>query len=239
MATNVSAASYSGVTLAAESIAATFGTGLSDTIKSADTLPLPEFLDGTTVTVRDSTGTERLAPLFYISPEQVNWQIPAGTAAGAATVTITSTLDGISVSSLQIASVSPSLFAANASGQGVAAALILHVKTDGTQVYDPVARFDATQNRFVPIPIDISPVDEQVFLILFGTGFRYRSSLSSLSVSVGGIDAPVTYAGPQGDLVGLDQLNVRLPRQLIGRGDSSVTFRADGVTANPVLINIR
>jgi uncharacterized protein (TIGR03437 family) len=91
----------------------------------------------------------------------------------------------------------------------------------------------------VPIPIDISPVDEQVFLILFGTGFRYRSSLSSLSVSVGGIDAPVTYAGPQGDLVGLDQLNVRLPRQLIGRGDSSVTFRADGVTANPVLINIR
>jgi len=33
-------------------------------------------LSGTTVTVVDSTGTARLAALFYVSPGQINYEIP-------------------------------------------------------------------------------------------------------------------------------------------------------------------
>ena len=63
--------------LASEAIAAAFGTGLATTTSAATTLPLPTQLAGTTVKIKDSAGIERLAPLFFVSPTQVNYQIPA------------------------------------------------------------------------------------------------------------------------------------------------------------------
>src|SRR5262249_9652231 len=88
--TSVSAASYGLMGLASEGIAAGFGAGLATTAIEATTLPLPTELARTTVKVKDSAGAERLAPLFSVSPTQVNYQIPVGTAAGEATVIITS-----------------------------------------------------------------------------------------------------------------------------------------------------
>lgn len=59
--------------------------------------PVPTNLLGTTVTVIDSTGTARLAPLFYVAPGQINYEIPAGTAAGVAKVIVRAG-DGIETS---------------------------------------------------------------------------------------------------------------------------------------------
>jgi len=41
----------------------------------------------------------------------------------------------------------PGLFTANVSGQGVAAAVALRVKAGGSQVFEPVARFDAAPQQ--------------------------------------------------------------------------------------------
>jgi len=76
---NVSAASFSGTTLASEAIVAAFGQSLATRLETAVSLPLPTSLAGTVVRVRDSAGTQRDAPLFFVSPTQVNYQIPAGT----------------------------------------------------------------------------------------------------------------------------------------------------------------
>src|SRR5262249_53124174 len=70
--TSVSAASFSATKLTSEGIAAAFGTGLATTTQVATSLPLPTALAGTTVTVKDSAGSERLAPLFFVSPGQIN-----------------------------------------------------------------------------------------------------------------------------------------------------------------------
>ena len=51
---------------------------------------MPNNLLGTTVKVTDSAGHEQSAALFFVSQGQVNFLMPAGTALGAATVTITS-----------------------------------------------------------------------------------------------------------------------------------------------------
>jgi uncharacterized protein (TIGR03437 family) len=236
---SVSAASFLGGSLAAESIVASFGTAMATRVEVASTLPLPTQLAGTTVRVRDSAGTERLAPLFFAAPAQINLQIPPGTATGQATITVTSGDGTVSGGAANIATVAPGLFSANASGQGVAAAAALRVKADGTQLFEAVARFDAAQNRFVALPIDLGPESEQVFLILFGTGFRFRGSLPAASLSIGGINAEVLYAGAQGDFVGLDQANVRLPRSLAGRGEADVILTVDGRTANTVRISVR
>jgi uncharacterized protein (TIGR03437 family) len=236
---HASAASFSGTQFAPESIVAAFGANLATTTLTAAELPLPTELGGTTVKVMDSAGVERLAPLHAVTPAQVNYQIPTGLAFGTATVTITSGDGAISTGAILIAPVAPALFAANANGQGVAAALVLRVRSDGAQVYEPVARFDASQNRFVSAPIDLGPESEQVFLVAFGTGLRFRSSLSAVRALIDGVEAPVTFAGAQGDFQGVDQVNVRLPRQLIGRGEVNVSLTADGRAGNTVTINIK
>ncbi|MGH9936926.1 MAG: hypothetical protein ACREAM_11815, partial [Blastocatellia bacterium] len=108
-----------------------------------------------------------------------------------------------------------------------------------SQAFEPVVRFDAQQNKFLAVPIDISDPAEQVFLILNGTGIRGRSSLSSVAAQVGGVDAEVLFAGPQSEFVGLDQVNLRLPRGLAGRGEVNVVLTVDGKTANTVRINVK
>ena len=238
-ATTVSAASYDERGTARESIVAAFGANLATATAAATTVPLPTQLAGTTVLVRDSAGSQQPAPLFFVSPNQVNYQLPAGLAPGYATVTITSGDGSIATGFVNITSIVPALFAANADGAGLAAALLLRVRPDGSQVYEPVSQYDTTQQKYIARPISFGPETEQLFLVLFGTGIRGRSALSAVTAQIGGADGEVTYAGPQGGFVGLDQVNVRLPRSLAGRGEVEIVVTADGRTANPVRVTIR
>lgn len=225
---NVSAASYAGDPLAAESIVAAFGSNLATTTDRATTLPLPTVLAGTTVKVLDGMGVERTAPLYFVSPAQVNYQVPPGTAQGVATATITNA-DGVRyAASMEIVSVAPGLFSASGTGQGLAAANVLRVRAGGSQTYEPVAQ-----------PIDLGPETDQVYLLLYGTGIRKRSSLGAVRVSIGGTAAAVSYAGPQPQYPGLDQVNVLLPRSLRGRGEVEVVLTVDGKVANTVRVNVR
>ncbi len=233
-----SAASFD-VTAASESIVASFGAGLATTSLAAPTVPLPTSLDGTSVKVRDSSGMERLAPLLFVSPNQINFQIPAGTSVGTATVIVNNNGAVTNLGPVSIAGVAPGIFTANSSGRGVPVALALRVQPGAVQSYEPVAVFDAAQNSFVARPLDLGPETDQVFLVLFCTGARFRSTLSAVTVNIGGVNAQVVYAGIQPDLVGLDQVNVRLPRSLIGRGDVDLTLIVDGQTANAVRVNFK
>jgi uncharacterized protein (TIGR03437 family) len=148
--------------------------------------------------------------------------------------------DGLSASgTMFISPAAPALFSANASGQGVAAAVALRVKADGTQIYEPIAQYDSARQQFIPIQLDLGPPTDQFFLILFGTGLRFYSDLSALAASLGNIPAELLYAGPQGGFVGLDQVNLRVPRSLAGRGEVEIQMTADGKTANPVRVSFR
>jgi len=236
---SVSAASFSGAELAAESIAAAFGQGLATTTEAAASVPLPTTLAGASVRVRDSAGTERMAPLFFASPTQINYQIPPGVAPGAASVSVVIGGTVVAAGAAPITMVAPGLFAANADGQGVAAALVFRRKADGSESFEPVAQFNQSQNRFVTAPIDLEPDTDQASLILFGTGIRFRSALSAVTCNIGGSNAPVFFAGAQSGFVGLDQVNVSLPRSLAGRGEVDVVLMADGKTANTVRIAIK
>jgi uncharacterized protein (TIGR03437 family) len=87
--------------------------------------------------------------------------------------------------------------------------------------------------------LDLGDATEQVFLVLFGTGLRHRQALSTVIARIGGVEAQVLFAGPHPSLGGLDQINVRLPRSLIGRGEVDMALIADGKMANTVKIKIR
>ncbi|MBS1791211.1 MAG: choice-of-anchor C family protein [Acidobacteria bacterium] len=235
----VSAASFIQPPVAKESIVATFGEGLATGTQSASTLPLPTMLAGTTANVIDSLNKERSARIFFVSPAQINYQVPPETANGLATIAITSGNGIVSYGAAQIETVAPGLFSANTDGQGVPAGYVLRIKPDGSQVTEPIARFDPSQNKYVPLPIDLGAATDQVFLILFGTGIRYRSSLSTTMASIGGTNVPVLYAGQQSDFVGLDQVNLSLPRTLAGRNEVDLVFTADGKAANTVRLSFK
>ena len=191
------------------------------------------------VLVKDSLGIERLAPLFFVAPTQINYQIPLGTTPGTAQVTITSGNGVASAGTLQILPIAPGLFSANANGQGVPSGVVLRVKAGGAQSFEPLARFDAAQNRFVAVPIDLGDSSDQVFLILFGTGLRGRSALSAVTAQLGGVNAEVLFADPAPGFAGLDQVNLRVPRSLRGRGEVNLALSADGRAANVLLVNVQ
>lgn len=235
----VSAASFRGTELSSESIASAFGVNLATATTVATTNPLPTSLSGTTVKVRDSLNTERLAPLFFVSPGQINFQVPPGTSAGTATITATNAGNAATSGTINIVSVAPGLFAANATGRDAAAAVVVRVRADGSQSFESATRLNTSTNTFVTVPIDLGATTDQVFVILFGSGFRNRSGLSNVTAQIGGTAAQVQFAGPQGTLVGLDQANVLLPRSLAGRGELDVVLTVDGKAANTVRVNIR
>ena len=227
---NVSGASFRALAqLAPESLVAAFGSRLAVGSASATVTPLPTSLGGTTVSVKDSAGVSRLAPLFFVSSSQVNYEMPLGTAAGAATVTITAQDGTVSTASIQIGPVSPGVFQLNAGS--LAAALTVSVAPDGTQTFGNVYQVDS-KNNVVPLPIDFGPASNQLYVSLYGTGLR---NAGKVTVTVGGLNVPVLSSGAQGVFAGLDQVNVGpLPRDLVGKGQVNIVLTADTQAANTV-----
>jgi uncharacterized protein (TIGR03437 family) len=238
--TSVSAASFKGAPLAAESLVASFGLNLANTTQiNASAGHTMTTLGGVRVAVRDIEGNERLAPLSMVSPTQLNYQIPAGTPVGDALVIVTHENGEVAAEQVQIASIAPGLFTADGSGKGVAAGVALRVKADGTQSYEPMVEYDARLNRMMARPIDLGPPGDQVYLVVSATGLRNRSSLSRVHAMLAGMTTLVGYAGPQSSFAGLDQLNLLVPRDLIGRGEVDLEVWVDGQQANIVKIRVK
>jgi uncharacterized protein (TIGR03437 family) len=233
----VSAASFfRGWRLAPGSIASAFGQNLALTTEVAASVPLPTSLAGIKVLVKDTAGTEHLAPLFFVSPGQINYLVPEAAAIGPAVLTVVRGDRQVASGHLLIGKVGPGVFTANSDGRGVAAAVAVKVAADGSQTSQPVFRCGTTAGSCVSVPIDLGGEADQVILLLFGTGIR-RASL--IYVSLGGPPESVLGAGAQSQYPGLDQVNVLLPRYLMGRGEVKILLSADGLDTNPVTVNIR
>lgn len=237
-ATTVNGASFATQQpVAPEAIVSVFGANLATHDQTVTQLPLPTELAGTSVKVRDSLGVERLASLFYVGKLQVNYQIPAGTAAGFATVTITNGNGEIFTSAVNVTGVMPGFFTANQNGSGAAAGSVLYV-TGPNRRAETAAVCDANGQHCTPRQLDVTAASE-VYLELYGTGWRNHSGLANVSVTVGGVAVPVLYAGPQPQFVGLDQLNMQLPRSLAGRGAVDLVLTVDGKAANTVSLQLK
>jgi uncharacterized protein (TIGR03437 family) len=205
--TIVSSASSSGVA-APESLATAYGNSLASS-----------------VSLTDSSGVARTATLLYNSSSQINFEIPDGISVGAATVAI-----GTQTAVVQIAAVAPGLFTLNSAG--LAAAYVVRVGPGGVQTVESI--FTTQNGSYVAAPVSLEPSTDQFYLILYGTGIRGAGN--NVTVAIRGINAPVMYAGPQGEFPGLDQVNVSLPQQLAGSGTVNIELTAALSAAN--IVNI-
>ena len=217
---------------AADSIVSAYGANLAAGTVQAS-LPLETTLDGTTVTLTDAAGVARAALLFYVSPTQINWEIPDGAAPGTANVTIANVAGTSQSGSIQVGGASPGLFALNAAG--LAAAWVLPVISGVAQ--NPQAVYQLNSTGVVPLPINLGPPSEQVYLELYGTGIRHAQDVTA---TVGGVSVPVLYSGAAPGFAGEDQVNIGpLPQSLAGEGSVNILLTADGLAANTVNVTIQ
>jgi uncharacterized protein (TIGR03437 family) len=228
-ATGVSAATFQ-EPVTTGSLASAFGLGLADRTASAEAPPWPTTLGGIQLQFRDYQGTLYLAPLLFVSPRQINYQVPPDTPPGVASITVDRAGSPL-IESGQAINVdsegAPSLFTVN--DQGLAAATAVRVHPNGTQTQVQVYACDA------PSPCHAVPIDvtgDPVILSLYGTGFELDEvSIFTYPVCAvnGGAQIDPAYFGPQGQYPGLDQANLALPASLAGSGDTVIACQNLGV----------
>ncbi|HKQ72733.1 MAG TPA: heme-binding protein [Blastocatellia bacterium] len=203
-------------------ITAAFGTNLATQTVVATTLPLPTVLGGVRVRVMDGNNVQHDAPIFFVSPQQVNYLLPDQAASGNGRIMIDNGAGVVSQGTLQIANVSLGVFTVTASGSGIAAAV---TTTDGVNFFSTVNPDGS------PRAVLNSTAWRPNFLVLFGTGF---TRATDLRVSFGGVEATPTFVGATPGLSGLAQINVAvpltappgvLPMRVTANGQVSNTFQ--------------
>jgi uncharacterized protein (TIGR03437 family) len=188
------------------SIISLFGVNLATSTASAPSTPLPSTLAGTTVTI---TGTTTLgapftgtAPLFYVSPTQINAQIPPNLT-GTVTITVVSgTTTGVSTT-VTLNTVSPGIFVAT----GTQGAIL-------NQDYSPNSSTNpaAAGTTILIYTTGLGPTNPALAAGLPGaTSPPFNLTVYPLTVSINGQAAAVSFSGAAPGFVGLFQINAQIP----------------------------
>ena len=205
-----------------ESIASAFGTKLASTlvITPSTLAVLPTALDGTTVYVNGVN-----APLFFVSPGQVNFAVPVGTISGPASIVVVAKDGSVSQGQLLISDIVPGIFTRLSNGQGAPSAV---ASTDnGVTFTISMSNADGT-------PVEVSAGN---IIVLFGTGLRFKSG--EMTATAGGVTGTPSFVGSQGGLVGLDQVNLTIPQSMAGKGEMDLVLSVDGKQTNAVRIKVK
>jgi uncharacterized protein (TIGR03437 family) len=195
-----SAASFApgGNPIAPGEFIALFGSGLAKSLQTA-TVPYPKTLNGVTVTINGQP-----APLYFVSPTQINAIVPYATTGSTAAIVVQNGANSNTVT-VPLAATAPGVFTSDQSGSGI-----------GAMRHANFALLDATNPA--------SP-GETVLVYLTGMGAvnpavndgtagnvnTLYQATSDVIVYVGGQQAPVSFKGLAPGFPGLYQLNVTLP----------------------------
>jgi uncharacterized protein (TIGR03437 family) len=200
------------------SLASVYGENLSNTTASATTLPLPTSLERVSFRIG---GLQ--APLLFVSPGQVNLQVPWEVAPGATTVT--ASLNGVpgNTISATVRAASPGVF------------IVVH-NSDGAPV--SAARPAGDRDVLILYATGLGDVTESV-----STGGPAPGSLLAYTretpvVRLGDRAAEVLFSGLAPGFVGLYQLNVQLPAG-ITPGSVPLVVTVGGQASPPVMLPTR
>lgn len=226
----VNGASFASATpVAPGSLVTIFGSKLADGQAFASELPLPTNLGGSSIALAG-----RQAPLLFASDGQVNAVIPYGTAVNAQQQLLV--LHGSRVSipqSVTLSAVAPGIFTADGSGKGQGTVFI----GNGTTLAN--ASHPAHSGNVVVIfCTGLGEVTPAV-----PTGSPAPSAppakvVNDVKVSIGGVDAPVQFAGLTPGLVGVYQVNAVVPSVAAGN-QVPVVISAAGQRSLAVTIAVR
>jgi len=208
------------------SIISLFGTNLAGTIASAQSFPLPPKLAGTSVEIGGIA-----APLLYVSPLQINAQVPFELTASTVSVTVRNSFGASPPISLTLQSTDPGIFAADSTGRGPGA--ITHNSTQQLVT----SQNPAVPGEFVQIfATGLGPVQPAVASGTPAPSQPPASTTLLATVMMNGLVAPVPFAGLAPGFAGLYQVNAQVPE--IPPGDVNVVLTINGVSSPPVTMAV-
>lgn len=201
----VNSASYLAPLVRGE-LASLFGSNLASGTFSASNLPLPTSLGNASITVAGVP-----APIYYVSPTQINFQVPfEAPITGSVPVVVTQSNVSSSAQAVTMAEYAPGIFG--------------YART--ATVIDPIVIHYATNALVTPD----SPASAGELLVIYATGAGtfdnppadgagapggpLASTRITAGVTVGGAAAQVLFSGLTPGLVGLLQINIQLPATL-------------------------
>jgi len=198
-------------------ILSVFGSQLAPSIQAASSVPLPYTMNGIAATINGQA-----APLYYVSPGQLNLQIPYETAAG-----------------------SNALLSVNNNGKIITKSFAMSAATPGIfvdQNKGPVPNVSASRGQTISLFITgagaLSPQ------IATGTAPSGQTALANLprpaqsySVTVGGVNAPIAFIGDTPGLVGVVQINYTVSTT-IPTGTQPVVVSIGGVASQSALLTV-
>ena len=200
-----------------------YGTNMSKTtsdLRGLSSQSLPVSLNGVRVTIGGKD-----APLLFVSPNQINAQVPADIPAGPQTVTVTMSNGTSANFVVTVAPAAPAIF------------------------FDPVGGVVVRNSDFALVRPE-TPARAGDILVIYATGLGATTpaippgTLASgppfamtapVTITVGGQNAPVIYSLAAPGFAGLYQIAFRMPSGVSG-GNAPLVIRVNNVASNTVNI---
>jgi uncharacterized protein (TIGR03437 family) len=200
---------------------------------SAPSLPLTNTLGGTTVTIAG-----RALPLLFAGTNQVNAMIPYDLPINATHQLIVQRGTAISIPQpVSVLSSQSGVFTKDLTGQG--AGILVKVAADGTQSIvstdNPAHAYDAV----VIYCAGLGDVDPRQIAGQQATFAPLSQTLDPVKVTIGGVDAPVFFAGVTPGFTGLYQVNAFVPTGVTPGDNVSLVITQAGRPGPPVSISVR
>jgi uncharacterized protein (TIGR03437 family) len=213
--------------IAPGSIASLFGGLLGSDTELGPTNPLVQSLAGVTVTIGD-----RILPLYFVSPTQINFQLPADFPPGPAVLTVIAPSQTLNAS-FTVAPNAPGLFQQTVNNQNFAVAL----HADGSPVNGG------------------SPAQQGETLTLLGTGFGSTNPSRPSGFAVPSqppflLAAPVTIflgsdqivpdsASAAPSLIGVDAIQFHISDTSLSGTNATLSVGVNGQTSNTVFLPVQ
>jgi len=193
-----------------------FGTNLSTITGSAPRVPLPTSLGGVSATINGV-----IAPIYYVSPGQLNLQIPYETVVNSNATLVLSNNGQTTSTTFRAAAAAPGIFVSN-----------------GAPVPTTTAAHNAVATLYITGDGAVSPT--------LATGATPAPSTAatnlpkptqSVSLTVGGIAATIQFVGIPAGLVGVTQINYVVPNS-VAAGAQPVIVTVGGVASAAATLTV-
>src|SRR6185437_11146963 len=218
----VNAASFQAGPVAPGALVSFFGTNLAGSTASAPGPPLPLTLGGTSLSINGVP-----APLLYVSPDQINAQIPFETQPGSATATVKSAGTPTATLSVSISPAAPGLFT---TGKNQAAAQnadgSLNSLENPAAVGSAIAVYLTGEGAVSPAVSTGSPAPSKPLAI----------AIYPVTATLGGQPANISFSGLSPGSAGLFQVNLTVPS--LASGSYPLVISVNGVASNSALVTV-
>lgn len=212
-------------------LASAFGTFTGATQGAATQVPLPTAINGVELRVNNT-----VAPLLFVSPTQINFQVPSATP-----ITVTSLTQEVTVEvrvggsvvatgKMAVAPASPAIFVADLANPLQPGAIL-----DQSNQFRAVKRGDVIQI------FGNGPGIALTSPVLDGTAAGSSPLVTTSQaprVFIFQQEATVEFSGLSPEFVGLWQINARVPNQAFISGQVPVQILYDGLVSNTVTITV-